>query len=153
MPLMCRAPQRSCGQDESRAGAVQRGVVDGDREQHGSAPEVGVDLRPGEQGVVAVGAGDRDQEAQAVLAAGGVEAGTGGREHVVQQWSGEAVVLDAAGGALEADLGRVLRPGEQVGHRQPGRTGQIAGEDEFRHRTGGRTGSCEGLAHGLPPPG
>lgn len=101
---------------------------------------------------MAVGAAYGDQEAQAVLAAGGVEGGTRVPEHVVQERTGEGVVPDTARGALERHLGPVLGPREQIGHRQPGRAGQVAGEDEFRRRSGGRTGSREGPAHGLPLP-
>lgn len=82
-------------------------------------PEVRVDLGPGEERVMAVRPGHRDEEAQPVLAAGGVEARSGVVQDVVQQGPFEAVVLYAAGGALEADPGPVLGPGQQVGHGQP----------------------------------
>lgn len=97
---------------------------------------------------MAVRSGHRDQEPQPVLAADGVEAGPGVMQDVVQQRAREAVLLDAAGGALEADPGRVLGPVEQIGHRQPGRARDIAGQGELCHRIGGR----KGLTHGLPPP-
>ncbi|GAA2495919.1 hypothetical protein GCM10010276_40730 [Streptomyces longisporus] len=102
--------------------------------------------------MVAVGAVDGDEEAEAVLAADGVEGGPRVHEDVVQERARAGVLPTAAGGALEGDLGAVLGPGEQIGHRQPGRSVQVAGEDEFRRGSGGRTGSCEGPAHGLPPP-
>ncbi|GGV91938.1 hypothetical protein GCM10015535_51660 [Streptomyces gelaticus] len=45
----------------------------------------------------------------------------------MQERPGEAVALKAAGGALEADVGLVLRPDEQIGHGRADRTGQITG--------------------------
>lgn len=68
--------------------------------------------------MVAVRARHGDQEAQAVLAPGGVEGGTGVGQDIVQQRSCEALVLDSAGGALKGHLYPVLGPGEQVGHPQ-----------------------------------
>lgn len=140
------------GQPELRADAIEGGAIEGDGEEDGGVAEVRVDLRPGQQGVVAVGAVHGDQEPQPVLAVSRVESRSGVGEDVVQERLGEVVVLDAAGGALEGDLRGVLRPGEQVGHRQPGRTAQVTGDDDLGQRAGCRIGGCEGLTHGLPTP-
>jgi hypothetical protein len=89
-------PATVLGQHQLRAGPVQRRAVDPDREQHGRAAEVGVDLGPGQQRVMPVGSRDGDQEPQAVLATGGVEAGPGVGQDVVQERALEAVVLYAS---------------------------------------------------------
>ncbi|MDX6353802.1 MAG: hypothetical protein QOF98_705, partial [Streptomyces sp.] len=80
---------------------------------------------------MAVRSGDGDQEAQPVLAAAEVEVRPGGGQHVVQQRAFEAVVLYAAGRALEADPDPLLGPGEQAGHGEPGRAGEVTGLGDF----------------------
>ncbi|GAA4994333.1 hypothetical protein GCM10023335_02820 [Streptomyces siamensis] len=64
----------------------------------------------------------------------------------MQQGAREAVVLHTAGGALEADTDPVLRPGQQVGHRQPDGPGEISGQGKLRQWGSGWLG--RGLAHG-----
>jgi hypothetical protein len=117
-----------------RSRTVQRGVVDAHGEQNRGMSEVGVDLGPGQQRVVPVRTADRDEETQPVLAADGVEAGTGGGQDVVEPGSREAVHLGAAGGALEADPDPVQRPVRQVGHGQPGGAGEVPCQVELRER-------------------
>jgi hypothetical protein len=134
IPLMHLAPQRSCGSTGCGPDRSS-GVSSMAAASSTGAREVGVDLGPGQRCVVAARPGDGDQKAQAVLAPGGVEAGPGRRQHVVQERPGETVVLDAAD-AVEADRRGVLGPGRQIGHGQAGRPGQVA----FRPRNGARSG-------------
>ncbi len=75
---------------------------------------------------MAVAAVDGDQEAGALLAAGGVEAGVRDGDDLPQEGPGEGVVLGSGGGAVEDDLDPVLLPAPaQVGDGERGGAGHV----------------------------